>query len=247
MGWKASSVGNVKVRDLPGHIGTEELAQLHEKVIQRGYAVLPLLAARACADIRALYDNASLFRKRVIMERHAYGRGEYCYFSYPLPAAIAALRQDLYRALAPAANEWAERLGKDLRYPAELDEFSARCHALGQTRPTPLLLKYGQGDYNHLHQDLYGELYFPFQVAILLNSPGDDFTGGEFVLTESRPRVQSRPTVVPLKQGDALVFAVNERPEQGSRGYRRVVMRHGVSEVLSGERHTLGLIMHDAR
>jgi hypothetical protein len=180
------------------------------------------------------------------MGRHGFGRGEYKYLAYPLPAGIAALREALYPRLAVIANRWNEGMGIAVRYPAELDEFLARCRAAGQTRPTPLLLRYGPDDYNCLHQDLYGELVFPLQVAILLSAPERDFTGGEFVLTEQRPRMQSRAEVVPLGQGDGVIFPVHHRPVQGTRGVYRVNMRHGVSRVRSGERHTLGIIFHDA-
>jgi hypothetical protein len=181
------------------------------------------------------------------MERHGFGRGEYQYFAYPLPAALAELRCALYPPLATIANRWHEQLGIDTRFPARHEEFIERCHAAGQLRPTPLMLQYREGDYNCLHQDLYGEHVFPLQVAVLLSRPGEDFTGGEFVLTEQRPRMQSRVEVVPLAQGDAVIFAVHNRPVQGSRGPYRVNLRHGVSRVRSGRRHTVGLIFHDAK
>ena len=180
------------------------------------------------------------------MARHGFGRGEYRYFAYPLPPLVEALRGMLYARLAPIANHWNELMGLEARFPSTHDDFIARCHASGQTRPTPLLLQYGDGDYNALHQDLYGEHVFPLQAAFLLSDPGTDFTGGEFVLTEQRPRMQSRAAVVPLAKGDAVVFAVNARPVRGSRGDYRVTMRHGVSEIRSGRRHTLGVIFHDA-
>ena len=184
--------------------------------------------------------------RRVFMARHGFGRGEYRYFAYPLPPLVAALRSGLYPQLVPIANRWHERMGMAVRFPAEHAEFLARCHDAGQRRPTPLLLQYGAGDYNCLHQDLYGEHVFPLQVAVLLSAPGEDFCGGEFVLTEQRPRMQSRADVVPLAKGDAVVFAVNVRPVKGARGEYRVAMRHGVSAIRSGRRHTLGVIFHDA-
>jgi uncharacterized protein len=205
-----------------------------------------LVDAEECARLAALYDEPGRFRSRVIMARHGFGRGEYQYFDHPLPRRIRTLRSSLYTALAPVANRWMESLGESHRYPASLETYLETCHALGQTRPTPLLLRYGPGDFNCLHQDLYGAEAFPFQVTVLLSRPELDFTGGEFVLTQQRPRMQSRVEVVPLGQGDAVVFAVNERPVRGSRGIYRVRMRHGVSEVRSGRRHTLGIIFHDA-
>ncbi|WP_288381643.1 2OG-Fe(II) oxygenase [uncultured Massilia sp.] len=212
-----------------------------------GCAVIPgLLALDDCRAAAALYERANLFRSRVVMERHGFGRGEYQYFSYPLPAPLEALRSDLYPPLAAIANRWQAALGLDARFPDSHAEYLARCHAAGQVKPTPLLLRYRAGDYNCLHQDLYGELVFPLQVAVLLSSPGEDFDGGEFVLTEQRPRMQSRAEVVPLKQGDAVVFPVNQRPVNGTRGVYRVAMRHGVSRLRSGTRHTLGIIFHDA-
>jgi hypothetical protein len=212
-----------------------------------GFAVLPgLLDAPACEALRNCYDNDTLFRSRVVMQRHGFGRGEYRYFAYPLPEPVAGLRAALYPPLAQVANGWQERLGSALRFPLRHSEFIARCHTAGQTRPTPLLLRYGAGDHNCLHQDLYGEHVFPLQVVCLLSQPGAEFTGGELVLVEQRPRMQSRASVVPLGQGDAVVFAVNERPVQGTRGSYRVKLRHGVSELRSGRRHTLGVIFHDA-
>jgi uncharacterized protein len=205
-----------------------------------------LLAPEECDSVAALYAVDGLFRSRVIMSRHGFGRGEYKYFSYPLPDLVEELRTSLYPHLAPIANRWNAVMRVDVRYPALHADFIARCHAAGQVRPTPLLLQYAADDYNCLHQDLYGEQVFPLQVAILLSAAGRDFTGGEFVLTEQRPRMQSRPHVVPLKQGDAAVFAVHHRPVQGTRGAYRVNMRHGVSRVLSGHRCTLGVIFHDA-
>ena len=212
-----------------------------------GHARIPgLLDEATCGALAACYDDDALFRSRVVMARHGFGRGEYQYFARPLPPAIDRWRATLYAKLAPVANCWNERMGIDTRFPPAHADFIARCHAAGQTRPTPLLLRYGVDDYNCLHQDLYGEHVFPLQVAILLAEPARDFDGGEFVLTEQRPRMQTRVHVVPLRQGDALVFAVNQRPLRGARGDYRVALRHGVSRVLAGQRHTLGLIFHDA-
>ncbi|MBX3481678.1 MAG: 2OG-Fe(II) oxygenase [Caulobacter sp.] len=194
----------------------------------------------------ALYDQPDGFRSRVIMGRHGFGRGEYRYFSYPLPDLVEDLRTALWPRLAPIANRWHEAMGMATRFPDDHRDFLDRCHAAGQARPTPLLLRYGPGDYNCLHQDLYGEHVFPLQAAVLLNQPGEDFEGGELVLTEQRPRMQSRAMVVPLKRGDGVVFAVNSRPVAGTRGVYRVTMRHGVSALRSGARHTLGVIFHDA-
>jgi hypothetical protein len=210
--------------------------------------VLPkILTAEECQSLRALYQDPSVFRSRVVMGRHGFGRGEYQYFKYPLPPMIADLRTALYPRLAPIANTWNEAMRIDIRYPQGHAEFLERCHAAAQTRPTPLLLQYGAGDYNCLHQDLYGEHVFPIQAAILLSNPETDFTGGEFVLAEQRPRMQSRPEVVPLRQGDAVAFAVHHRPVKGTRGVYRVKLRHGVSRLRSGQRHTVGIIFHDAK
>ena len=212
-----------------------------------GWAVLPgLLGEAECNGLAALYGGDTGFRSRVVMACHGYGRGEYRYFAYPLPPLVQQLRESLYPALAPIANRWQERMGLPVRFPPNHAAFVARCHAAGQARPTPLLLQYGAGDYNCLHQDLYGEHVFPLQAAVLLSAPGADFEGGEFVLTEQRPRMQSRAEVVPLRRGDAVVFAVNERPVRGTRGDHRVRMRHGVSTLRGGQRHTLGIIFHDA-
>jgi hypothetical protein len=212
-----------------------------------GCAVLPrLLTPAACGELARLYPADEPFRSRVVMSRHGFGRGEYKYFAYPLPPLITELRAALYPHLAPIANEWSRRLGEERRYPAGLEEFLASCHAAGQVKPTPLLLRYGPDDYNCLHQDLYGEWVFPLQLTVLLSEPRREFTGGEFVLTEQRPRMQSRVEVVPLGQRDAVVFAVHHRPVRGTRGDYRVNLRHGVSRVLSGRRYTLGLIFHDA-
>lgn len=210
-----------------------------------GCAVVPgLISAEACRALAARYDDAAQFRSRVVMQRHGYGRGEYQYFAYPLPEPIAALRRDLYPPLAAIANRWYDTMGLAPRFPADHDAFLGRCHAAGQERPTPLLLRYREGDYNCLHQDLYGEHVFPLQLAVLLSQPGFDFDGGQFVLTEQRPRMQSRAEVVPLQQGDAVIFPVSQRPVLGARGSYRVTMRHGVSRVRSGLRHTLGIIFH---
>jgi uncharacterized protein len=212
-----------------------------------GCAVAPkLLTAEDCRSLAALYAEDARFRSRIVMGAHGFGRGEYKYFADPLPDLIVALRRGLYRRLAPVADRWNAAMGVDVRYPPEHEPFRARCHEAGQTRPTPLLLRYGPGDYNCLHQDVYGEHLFPLQVAVLLSEPGRDFTGGEFVLTEQRPRMQSRVEVVNLSQGDGVIFAVRERPAQGARGAYRVNMRHGVSRLKSGERFTLGVIFHDA-
>ena len=214
----------------------------------RGCAILPaLVSPAACRELAGLYGEDSHFRSRVIMSRHGFGQGEYRYFSYPLPPLVQRLRASLYPHLAPLANEWGRRLGEDRHYPASLDAFLESCHAAGQVKPTPLLLEYGPEDYNCLHQDLYGEWVFPLQLTVLLSQPGRDFTGGEFVLTEQRPRMQSRAEVVPLGRGDAVVFAVHHRPVRGTRVDYRVNLRHGVSRVRSGRRHTLGVIFHDAR
>ena len=214
----------------------------------QGCAVLKgLLSAEECHALAALYPEDKMFRSRVVMGRHGFGRGEYKYFAYPLPMPIGELRPELYAGLQPIANRWNEAMGIDIRYPVSHEAFLVRCHNAGQLRPTPLLLQYGEGDYNCLHQDLYGEHVFPLQVAILLSEPRRDFEGGEFVLTEQRPRMQSRAEVVPLGQGDGVAFAVHVRPVQGTRGFYRVNMRHGVSRLRSGRRHTVGVIFHDAK
>jgi hypothetical protein len=222
-------------------------SEIADRLNTSGNAVLPSLAtAGECRDLSALYPIADYFRSKVIMGRHGFGRGEYQYFKYPLPPIIETLRNSLYAKLRVIANAWNEAMKLDVRYPETHADFLKRCHAAGQCRPTPLLLQYEVGDYNCLHQDLYGEHVFPIQVAILLAEPGVDFTGGEFVLTEQRPRMQSRPEVVSLKRGDGVAFAVNHRPVQGTRGSYRVKMRHGVSPLRSGRRHTAGIIFHDA-
>ncbi len=213
---------------------------------EHGYATAPLLDAATCRGLVALYDDDTRFRSRVVMQRHNFGRGEYKYLAYPLPEQVARLREALYPPLAAVANAWRTALAEAARFPPTLEAFLAECHEAGQTRPTPLLLRYGPGDYNCLHQDLYGDLVFPLQLTVLLSQPGVDFTGGEFVLVEQRPRAQSRPIVVKLAQGEAVIFPVHHRPVQGARGPHRVTMRHGVSRVSSGRRHTLGVIFHDA-
>lgn len=213
----------------------------------RGWAIMPnVLTTEECAGIASLYPDGRHFRSKVIMARHGFGRGEYQYFAYPLPQPIAALRTALYPRLVPIANRWNEAMSIDVRFPADHADFLARCHEAGQTRPTPLLLQYGEDDFNALHQDVYGEHVFPLQAAVLLSAPGEDFTGGEFVVIEQRPRMQSRVEVLGLRQGDAALWAVRHRPVMGSRGPYRVNMRHGVSRIRSGQRHTVGVIFHDA-
>jgi hypothetical protein len=230
------------------HIVSVDWAAAAAQLDARGCAVLPgLLSPAACQELAGLYPDDGRFRSRVVMGRHGFGRGEYKYFAYPLPPEVAELRAALYPHLAPIANEWSRRLGSNARYPSHLEAFLAGCHAAGQAKPTPLLLQYGPDDYNCLHQDLYGEWVFPLQLTVLLSQPDRDFTGGEFVLTEQRPRMQSRAEVVPLRQGDGVVFAVHHRPVRGTRGDYRVNLRHGVSRVRSGRRYTLGVIFHDAK
>jgi len=225
----------------------QDWARIAAELDDQGWAVLPgLLDHATCDAVSALYDRDDAFRSRVVMARHGFGRGEYRYFSYPLPGTVQSLRTVLYPRLAPIANGWQERLSSETRFPPTHADYIARCRAAGQARPTPLLLRYRPGDYNCLHQDLYGAEVFPLQAAVLLSQPGADFTGGEFVLTEQRPRQQSRVMVVPLSKGDGLVFAVNSRPVKGTRGDYQVKMRHGVSRLHSGRRHTLGIIFHDA-
>lgn len=214
---------------------------------REGWAVLPgLLEDAECDAVAGMYGPTGAFRSHVHMARHGFGKGEYRYFAYPLPPLVEAARTCLYPHVAPIVNRWSERMGMTTRFPADHASFLARCHEAGQRRPTPLLLEYGEGDYNCLHQDLYGDHVFPLQVAVLLSQPGRDFTGGEFVLTEQRPRMQSRASVVPLGKGDGVLFAVNQRPQRGTRGDYRVTLRHGVSTLRSGRRHTLGIIFHDA-
>jgi hypothetical protein len=236
------------VRPAELRVGQYDWRALASELDTHGSAVMEKLIPReACMEIAALYPHEEHFRSHVVMARHGFGKGEYRYFKYPLPSLLSALRTMLYPRLSGVANEWNERMGVDQRYPGTHAEFLQFCHAAGQTRPTPLLLQYAPGDFNALHQDLYGDLAFPIQVAILLSEPGTDFTGGEFVLTEQRPRMQSRAEVVPLRQGDAVAFAVHNRPVNGTRRSYRVNLRHGVSRVRSGQRHTVGIIFHDAR
>jgi uncharacterized protein len=233
--------------DMAGRVKTRDWERVSNDLDAQGCAMIDrLLTPEECDAMAGLYQMDGMFRSRVVMGRHGFGRGEYKYFSYPLPDIVAGLRSSIYPRLVAIANRWNHAIGIDVRFPATHADFIARCHAAGQGRPTPLLLQYEVGDYNCLHQDLYGEHVFPMQVAILLSEPGRDFTGGEFVLTEQRPRMQSRPEVVPLMQGDAVVFAVHHRPVQGTRGMYRVNLRHGVSRLRSGHRHTLGIIFHDA-
>ena len=235
------------IDDIGTRVDAIEWASVASQLDREGNAVIRrLLSDDECAGLAALYPIEGLFRSRVVMARHGFGRGEYKYFDHPLPEPIARLRTAIYAHLAPVANRWNEAMRIDVRYPATHAQFLARCHAAGQHRPTPLLLQYGEGDYNCLHQDLYGEHVFPLQLVILLSEPERDFTGGEFVMTEQRPRMQSRPMVLPLRQGDAAVIAVHRRPVQGTRGMYRVNLRHGVSRVRSGHRHTAGIIFHDA-
>jgi hypothetical protein len=236
-----------EVRTPQGCFDGLDWRHLEEELDELGHAITgPLLTPEECAAVVRMYGEPARFRSRIDMRRHAFGAGEYQYFGYPLPEIVAELRRAIYPRLAPIANRWSEALGRGQPYPPDLETYLDLCHRAGQTRPTPLLLKYGPGDYNRLHQDLYGKLHFPLQMAILLSAPGRDFTGGEFVLTEQRPRTQSRVEVVPLAQGEAVVFAVNHRPARGARGYYRLAMRHGVSRVRSGSRYTLGIIFHDA-
>ncbi len=236
------------IDDIGARVASIDWARVAADLDEAGWALLSrLLTTDECAELAGLYASDSHFRSTVVMARHGFGRGEYKYFAYPLPPIVAALRPALYAGLAPIANRWNEAMGIAVRYPRTHEEFIARCHKAGQTRPTPLLLQYGEGDYNCLHQDLYGEHVFPLQVVILLSEPGKDFSGGEFVLNEQRPRMQSRAEVVPLKRGDAAVFAVHHRPVQGTRGTYRVNLRHGVSRLRSGHRHTAGVIFHDAK
>ncbi len=224
-----------------------EWPTLESELDAQGAAVMPdLLSAAECARIVSLYAEPARFRSHILMARHGFGKGEYKYFSYPLPDLIGSLRTALYPRLVGLANRWHARMGLARRFPLVHADFLSECHKAGQARPTPLLLQYGPGDFNALHQDLYGDMVFPIQVAVLLSEPGRDFTGGEFVLTEQRPRMQSRAEVVPLRQGDAVAFAVHNRPVEGTRGTYRVNLRHGVSRLRSGHRHTLGLIFHDA-
>jgi uncharacterized protein len=234
--------------DISERIAARDWSSITVELNARGYATTgALLTAQECAALAASYDSEALFRSRVVMARHGFGRGEYKYFAYPLPEPVATLRSQLYPALAGIANCWNEMLGVNLRYPREHAAYLARCRKAGQAKPTPLLLQYGPDDYNCLHQDIYGEHVFPLQATFLLSQPGADFSGGEFVLTEQRPRMQSRAEVVPLGQGEAVIFPVHHRPVEGSRGIYRVNMRHGVSRLRSGRRCTLGVIFHDAK
>lgn len=234
--------------DIAARIAAYDWASLAASLNEEGHAVLPrLLTTDECAALGAIYESSERFRSRVVMARHGYGQGEYQYFAYPLPPMVAALRAALYPPLAATANRWNRALGLATQFPAEHAAYLDRCHRAGQKRPTPLLLRYGAGDYNRLHQDLYGDEVFPLQATILLSAPERDFTGGEFVLVEQRPRMQSRAEIVPLDQGDAVVFAVHHRPQKGARGYSRVNLRHGVSRLRSGSRETLGIIFHDAK
>jgi uncharacterized protein len=233
---------------LASRIASLDWLQIENDLDAHGCAVAEgVLLRNQCRALSALYDQDALFRSRIVMTRHGFGRGEYKYWAYPLPEAVAVLRKTLYPHLASVANRWNETLGIDLRYPEDHAQYLKRCHQAGQTKPTPLLLQYGAGDFNCLHQDVYGDLVFPLQIAFLLSAPGEEFTGGEFVLTEQRPRMQSRVEVVGLKQGDGVIFAVHHRPIQGSRGPYRVNLRHGVSRLRSGHRHTMGIIFHDAK
>jgi uncharacterized protein len=243
-----NTVHSVPSPNIATRVDAIDWAQASRDLDAQGCAALKgLLSASECRAMAETYPDNNHFRSQVIMGRHGFGRGEYKYFSYPLPDLIAELRPALYAQLVGIANRWNEAMGIDIRYPERHQAFLKRCHDAGQTRPTPLLLQYETGDYNCLHQDLYGEHVFPLQVAILLSEPGRDFTGGEFVLTEQRPRMQSRAEVVPLAQGDAVAFAVHVRPVQGTRGFYRVNLRHGVSRLRSGRRHTVGVIFHDAK
>lgn len=238
----------VAIRTIEERVGDVLWEEVSRDLNAEGNAVIKnLLSLGECDEVRALYENEKIFRSHIVMERHGFGRGEYRYFSYPLPELIAAMRTSLYPHLVPIANQWNEALGFKVRYPLNHAEYIERCHLAGQNKPTPLVLKYGADDYNCLHQDLYGEHVFPLQVAVLLSEPDRDFTGGEFVMTEQRPRMQSRPMVVPLRKGDAVVFAVNHRPVRGKKSVYRVNLRHGVSRLRSGSRYTLGIIFHDAK
>ncbi|MDY7228162.1 2OG-Fe(II) oxygenase [Hyalangium rubrum] len=236
-----------RTRSVDARVESVDWERVSQELDAQGCAIIDtLLTPAECAALAALYPVEGGFRSRVVMGRHGFGRGEYKYFDYPLPEQVSALRTSLYPRLVPIANRWTTAMGLEVHYPEVHEDFLERCHAAGQLRPTPLLLQYGADDYNCLHQDLYGEHVFPLQVAILLSEPARDFTGGEFVMTEQRPRMQSRPMVLPLRQGDAVVFAVHHRPVQGTRGVYRVNLRHGVSRVRSGHRHTVGIIFHDA-
>lgn len=237
----------LKTKPAADPVAAVDWRQIAASLDDSGYAITPpLLGVETCRELAALYAEEGAFRSRVVMQRHAFGRGEYKYLRYPLPGVVEELRQAIYPRLAPIANGWRERLGEEGRFPPSLDAYLAQCHRAGQERPTPLILKYEAGDYNCLHQDLYGALVFPLQLTVLLSAPGDDFTGGEFLLVEQRPRAQSKGEVAPLRQGEAVIFPVHHRPVEGTRGPYRVTMRHGVSRLRSGRRYTLGIIFHDA-
>jgi len=241
-------VSQIEISEIAGRVGQCDWLRIEKDLNERGSATTgTILTPQECEQLANEYENDSLYRSRVIMARHGFGRGEYKYYSYPLPDLIAALRSSLYEKLAPMANRWHETLGEGTRFPPAHADYLEQCHNGGQGQPTPLILRYEPGDYNCLHQDLYGDLVFPLQVAFLLSSPGTDFTGGEFAMTEQRPRMQSRVEVVNLHQGEGVVFAVNQRPVRGTRGVYRVAMRHGVSRLRSGRRFTVGIIFHDAK
>jgi len=243
-----SACDSVSVSELAERIRAHEWASSVQQLEAEGWALVPgLLTLSWCRQLASCWLSPESFRNHIVMQQHGYGRGEYRYFAYPLPPSIALLRESLYAQLAPIANRWAAALRLEARFPADHATFLEACHAAGQERPTPLLLTYGPGDFNRLHQDVYGDHMFPLQVAVLLSEPDQDFTGGEFVITEQRPRMQSKPTVIPLSQGDAVIFAVHQRPGMGPRGVHRITVRHGVSPLRSGERRTLGVIFHDAR
>ena len=246
---RIEGIGELQRRVKPAveHVDAFDWLGIGRDLDRQGNAIVEqLLSPEECRAIAGLYPKDDIFRSRVVMERHGFGRGEYKYFNYPLPDLLSELRTAVYPHLVPVANRWNEAMGIDSRYPEQHADFVDCCHNAGQVRPTPLLLQYGVDDYNCLHQDLYGEHVFPLQLAILLSDPGVDFTGGEFIMTEQRPRMQSRPMVVPLRQGDGVIFAVHNRPVEGTRGTYRVNLRHGVSRILSGRRHTVGIIFHDA-
>jgi len=245
---RAGTARKIENSDVADRVTALNWKEIATQLDQFGCATTgPLLSTTECAAISSRYDDEKIYRSRVIMARHGFGRGEYKYFAYPLPDVVASLRASLYPPLAEIANRWNKQMGLDQRFPGEHPAYLKRCHAAGQTRPTPLLLQYGAGDFNCLHQDVYGELVFPLQVAFLLSRPAEDFSGGEFVLTEQRPRMQSRAEVVPLRQGEGVIFPVHHRPVQGTRGVYRVNMRHGVSRLREGHRFTLGVIFHDAK
>ena len=234
--------------DIGARVTSYDWSNIAAHLDAHGWGALPqLLSPTETASLAALYDDDECFRSRIVMARHGFGRGEYKYFKYPLPTAVSELRASVYPRLVPIANTWHTAMGIDVRFPDRHEDFLARCHTAGQSRPTPLLLRYGEGDFNALHQDVYGEHLFPLQMMVLLSEAQKDFTGGEFVLTEQRPRMQSRAEVVSLQRGDAVIWAVRQRPVRGTRGSYRVIMRHGVSRIRSGHRHTLGVIFHDAK